>query len=104
MFIPRTDLIGRAIPIYGHAGRAWVERLPAIVIECQERWSLTIGAPFPNLSFNYAAPATRADGTAVVLKICYPNHYFITEAEALRLYNGRGAVRLLASDLASGVM
>lgn len=104
MVIPRNDLIGRATAIYGDAGRAWVERLPAILMECQERWSLTIGAPFSNLSFNYAAPVTRADGTAAVLKVCFPDHYFTTEVEALRHYDGRGAVRLLAADLPNGAL
>ncbi len=104
MFTIPEPLIGRAIDIHGEAGRAWADRLPATLAECGERWSLAIAPPFPNLSYNYAAPATRADGTAVVLKACFPDQAFIREAEALRLFAGRGAVRLLAADPTQGVM
>jgi streptomycin 6-kinase len=83
----------------GAAGRDWLDRLPALITGCEERWSLEIGAPFPELSFNYAAPALRADGTAAVLKLCFPDDpAFNKEAEALRLFAGRGAARLLELD------
>jgi streptomycin 6-kinase len=49
--------------------------------------------------YNDAAPATRPDGTAVVLKICFPDQEFLAEVEALRLFDGRGAVRLLDADV-----
>ncbi|MDQ6905423.1 MAG: aminoglycoside phosphotransferase family protein, partial [Chloroflexota bacterium] len=67
-------------------------------------WSLVIEPPFPNLSYNYASPATRADGTAVVLKACFPDQAFVRESEALLLFAGRGAVRLLEADPTAGVM
>jgi streptomycin 6-kinase len=83
----------------GAAGRDWLDRLPALITGCEERWSLEIGAPFPELSFNYAAPALRADGTAAVLKLSFPDDpAFNKEAEALRLFAGRGAARLLELD------
>jgi streptomycin 6-kinase len=83
----------------GAAGRDWLDRLPALITGCEERWSLEIGAPFPELSFNYAAPALRADGTAAVLKLSFPDDPgFNKEAEALRLFAGRGAARLLELD------
>jgi len=84
------DLARRAIELDGPAGLAWVDRLPALVAECARRWGLAVELPFPNLSYNYAAPATRADGTRAVLKVCLPNSEFLTEAEALRLFDGRG--------------
>ncbi len=97
-------LIRKAIDVHGEAGRAWADCLPATLAECCERWSLAIARPFPNLSYNYATPATRADGTAVVLKLCFPDQAFVWEAEALRIFDGRGAVRLLEADAARGVM
>jgi len=104
MFALPEPLIRKAIDIHGEAGRAWADRLPATLAECCERWSLAIASPFPNLSYNYATPATRADGTAVVLKLCFPDQAFVWEAEALRFFDGRGAVQLLEADAARGVM
>jgi streptomycin 6-kinase len=80
-------------------GPAWLERLPATLAACAERWALTLGAAFGEQSINYVVQATRADGTPVVLKVCIPGPEFLTEAEALRFYAGRGAERLLAMDL-----
>jgi len=55
-------------------------------------------------TYNYAAPGVRADGTPVVLKVCFPGKEVLTEVEALRVYDGGGAVRLLESDAARGLM
>jgi streptomycin 6-kinase len=45
------------------------------------------------------APATRADGTTVVLKVCPPTgDEFRPQAAALRLFAGRGMVQLLDAD------
>ena len=104
MFTVPNEVICAATDVHGDAGRAWVDRLPATLADCRERWSLDIDVPFPNLSYNSAAPATRADGMAVVVKICFPDEAFTREAEALRLFDGHGAVRLLEADRTQGVM
>lgn len=88
----------------GEPGRAWIADLPAIVAGCVERWALSLDEPFPHLSYNYAVPARRPDGTEVVLKVCFPDREFLTEAESLRLFAGRGIVRLLEVDLARGAL
>ncbi len=54
--------------------------------------------PYSPLSYNYVAPAVRADGTEVVLKLGIPSNEFRTEIEALRFFDGHGAARLLDSD------
>ncbi|MEW5986187.1 MAG: aminoglycoside phosphotransferase family protein [Chloroflexota bacterium] len=90
------------VELYGPAGAAWLERLPTLIGEYEQRWSLTVGRPFPNLSYNYVAPAARADGTQVVLKLGVVNPELLAEIEALRLYDGRGCARLLAADAAQG--
>jgi len=104
VFTIPEPLIHKAIDVHGKAGRAWVDRLPATLAACGDRWSLVIEPPFPNLSYNYASPATRADGAAVVLKACFPDQAFVRESEALLLFAGRGAVRLLEADPTAGVM
>jgi len=82
----------------------WVRSLPAILAECERHWSLQLGPPFPQLSYNYAAPAQRADGSDLVVKASFPGKDFKTELEALRIYDGRGAVQLLDFDIDTGVM
>jgi streptomycin 6-kinase len=93
------------VELHGASGAEWLERLPSLIAGYEECWSLEVGAPFPELSFNYVAPALRADGTATVLKLSFPGDTgFEREAEALRLFEGRGAARLLELDLDCGAM
>ncbi len=88
---------------YQAAGAAWLAQLPALLDECAQRWTLQVGTPFL-LSYNYVAPATRADGSAVVLKICFPTHEFLSEIEALHFYAGDGIAQLLDFDREKGVL
>ncbi|MBA3795075.1 MAG: aminoglycoside resistance protein, partial [Rubrobacter sp.] len=91
--------------LHGEAGLAWLNRLPAFTEELEERWSLEVGPPFPNLSYNWVVPAVRDDGTPAVLKLSFPgDKEFGTEAEALRLFDGGGICRLLGMDLDRGAM
>jgi streptomycin 6-kinase len=93
------------VALRGEAGAEWLDRLPETVADCEERWSLRAGPPFPDLSYNYTAPATLADGTATVLKLSFPDdREFRTEAAALALYDGRGVVRLLGLAPDRGAM
>ena len=73
------------IVVNGQAGAEWFDDLPDRIRTFSARWELTLHAPFTNASFNFVAPATRADGSAVVLKLAFPNE------EALQLLkDGRG--------------
>lgn len=86
-------------------GEAWIQQLPSAIAACVERWSLILEPPFVDLSYNYAAPATRADGSHAVLKIGDPSdREFRTEAFALEIFDGRGVCRLLELDLETGAM
>jgi hypothetical protein len=49
-------------------GRAWLERLPALVAECAERWSLSLERPFPYAYASLALPSALPDGSSAVLK------------------------------------
>ncbi len=53
---------------------------------------------FADGNASLALPATLTDGTPVVLKIQFPHLESTYEAAALELWNGDGAVRLLAYD------
>ncbi len=41
---------------------------------------------------------------SAVLKLCLPDHEFLCEAEALRVFDGKACVRLLRDDLAAGAL
>jgi len=104
MFAIPENFISNMIVVHGEEGRAWIERLPAILAACEQRWGIRIGPAFANLSYHYVAPAMRFDGTAVVVKACSPTGEFMLESEALRLFDGHGMVRLLAWDAHDEVM
>lgn len=103
-FVPE-ELVRNATELRGAEGAEWANRLPTVIADCGRRWSLEVGAPFPELSQNYVAPARRADGTAAVLKLSFPEDpEFGTEARALLLFEGRGIARLLELDPERGAM
>ena len=81
-----------------HEGREWLARLPSIIEECADAWSLTVGEPFAYAFASLAMPAERADGSAAVLKVSFPDRESEHEAAALVLLDGDGAVRLLEYD------
>jgi streptomycin 6-kinase len=79
-------------------GREWLARLPRLVDECVEQWSLRIGDQFPYAFESLASAAILPDGTGAVLKVQFPGRENEHEAAALTRWNGDGAVRLLAHD------
>lgn len=79
-------------------GRGWLDELPRRVAECCTRWELTLDAPYPNSFVSIVYPAVQPDGSRVVLKIQYPHHESDHEHDALRCWNGAGAVRLIEHD------
>ena len=80
---------------HGEAGAAWLARLPALVDACAARWGLVVGRRLPS-ERNWLAVARRAGGEEVVLKLAPAwEEGLRTEAAALSLFEGRGAVELL---------
>jgi streptomycin 6-kinase len=78
-------------------GAEWLDRLPRLVEECAERWSLRLGAAF-DAHISLVLAAELADGTSAVLKVNFPEPESEHEADALAHWDGDGAVRLLAHD------
>lgn len=83
-------------------GAEWLDRLPTIVGELADRWGLELGEPFSGSYVSLAVPVTRDAGPAV-LKVNFPDRETEHEADALALWDGSGAARLLerADDLAA---
>jgi streptomycin 6-kinase len=67
------------------------------VDDCVSRWSLELGDPFP-AHIALVVAAERAEGGPAVLKVNVPEPESEREADALALWNGEGAVRLLAHE------
>lgn len=89
---------------FGAEGRAWLGRLPRLLEAFSERWGLSQVEPVELLSYNYVCRARRGDGQAAVLKLGVPNPELSSEIEALRLYDGRGAARLLECEAEAGAL
>ncbi len=79
----------------GGVGSGWLAELPSLLDACRRRWGLTLAEPFGYPSLSFVAPAVRNDGSAAVLKVGFLLEELACESEALRRYDGRGAVRLL---------
>jgi len=97
------DFTAKVAETWGQEGSDWLARLPGIIARYEGLWSLRVMQPF-TLSFNYVAPAVRADGTEVVLKLGVPGKENASEVEALRAYDGTACVRLFEFDIDAGVM
>lgn len=105
---PSLDLPPRFIQtiteVFGERGIEWLNRLPQTLAACEQHWNLALLPAFPNLSFNYVAPAVISAGAKVVVKAGVPCKELRTEIAALRAYDGRGCVRLLDSDAKNGTL
>ncbi|MCD6287172.1 MAG: phosphotransferase [Anaerolineae bacterium] len=103
MQIP-PQLIEKVHRIFGDKGRAWLPLLPTIVTQCREKWNLATGVICPTMGMNYIEFTTTAGGEAVALKVGVPHEELFTEMEALALYDGRVATRLLDADRELGAI
>ncbi|QUH04926.1 phosphotransferase [Saccharopolyspora erythraea] len=102
------DLLPPDLPIFAEmrhndSQREWLARLPGMIAELRDRWSVDLGDPIRGGSCSWVAPASPPDGARAVLKITWPHREMAGEAEALRLWDGVGAVRLIhhAPDLSA---
>jgi streptomycin 6-kinase len=100
--LPLPELLAAAAAREGSGElRGWVERLPQVVAGLCERWSLQPGQPYqPGGHCSWVAPARRSGAGQppddVVLKVGWLHSEAVHEAAALRLWDGDGAVTLLA--------
>ena len=76
----------------------WLEHVPDLVAECVEEWGLRLGDPYEAGAAGYTVRAELPDDTPAVLKVIYPHREAEHEGEALRVWDGDGAIRLLAYD------
>jgi streptomycin 6-kinase len=82
----------------GEAGRAFVADLPRRAEEFLRRWGLEVDGPSMCGVSALVLPVTRADGIPAALKLQLLDAESEGEPLALRVWDGKGAVRLLEHD------
>jgi streptomycin 6-kinase len=82
----------------------WLESVPDLVAQCVEEWGLRLGEPYVAGAAGHVHRVELPDGTPAVLKIWFPHRESEHEADALALWNGDGAVRLLAHDRSNSAL
>jgi streptomycin 6-kinase len=89
---------------FGAGTAGWLAGLPALAGRCLEQWELRLDGAPGHGAVALVLPVRRADGTPAVLKLQMVDHETEGEPAALRAWAGRGAVRLLEHDPATGSM
>ncbi len=80
-------------------GAAWLAELPGQVAELAREWRLTLEPPFETDGCcAWVAPVRLEDGSDAVLKVSWPHSEARHEGDALRLYDGDGAPRLIRAS------
>ncbi len=84
------------------SGHGWLNRWRDLARTALAEWGLSIDLPGDTPPWVGSAalvvPVRCADGSAAVLKISIPHDEALTEPDALTLWGGRGAVRLLKAS------
>lgn len=90
---------------FGAAGREWVRSLPALVRELEERWSIETGGAIGVGVMSIVLLAETVPGKVPrALKLTFLDVENRYEVDALRLYDGDGAVQLLEADEERGAL
>ena len=78
---------------------AWLATLPEQIAQVAASWSLVLGEPLlPGGQCAWVAPARDRAGHKLVLKAGWRDPEAEHEADALRLWDGDGAIRCLAHE------
>jgi streptomycin 6-kinase len=85
-------------------GREWIHALPGLTAEMCRRWDLVdAGGPVHN-GYRAVVRSVTQRGSPYVLKLSWPAETVVTEALALRAWNGDGAVQLMDFDEEHGAL
>lgn len=102
--VPLPDAFARRIrEVHGDSGQLWLSSLPELIAGLAARWNLEVGEPAAEPSYALVVNARQGD-RETVLKLGVPNRELNGEIAALRLFEGRGAVRLFDSDSSVGAL
>ncbi len=87
-------------------GREWIERLPSLVHALARKWHLNLSSEAAVHGANaLVAFATRShDDDPCAIRVDWHAALAAEHAEALRIWDGRGMVRLFDADVADGAL
>jgi streptomycin 6-kinase len=102
--LPPVELRRTVVEWFGEAGQRWCDALPGTVARLAAQWRLSPGQPLAGATHALVLDCFRSDGAPAVLKLPFVDDENRAEADALRLYDGDGAVRLLDDDPTSGAL
>ncbi|MER6916331.1 aminoglycoside phosphotransferase family protein [Streptomyces sp. NPDC000594] len=97
-------LVSRQLQYGGPAGRAFIDGLPARTRHFLDVWELRRDGPLMHGWAALVVPVRCADGTPAVLKLPVRDEETEGEPDALRVWDGDGAVRLLRHDGPTGTL
>ena len=81
----------------GPSGKDWLRTVPSLITGALERWDLDVAGD-PRNGWTAIVVPVRRGGEDLVLKVTWPHPEGLHEHLALRLWDGRHAVRLVAAD------
>lgn len=76
-------------------GDAWLDQLPGLVTGAVDHWQLRLGEVSEAAGTGFVCFARDHGDRHVVLKVAYPDVEHFSGVEAMRVYAGRGCVRLI---------
>lgn len=98
------DVVRARAAVDGDGGQGWVDALPGVLADLEERWSVRVGEQLAGGTAAFVAQARMESGSRVVVKVAVPEAGFARRVRTLELADGRGYVRLLARDLTRHAM
>ncbi|WP_162254365.1 aminoglycoside phosphotransferase family protein [Nostocoides sp. Soil756] len=87
----------------GPTGADWLRTVPRLVDEALARWGLLVDGS-PRTGWTALVVPVRRAGQHFALKVVWPHPEAAHEALALRTWDGRGAVRLVAALPSDGLL
>ncbi len=94
-----SPAVRRTVAELGPDAARWLEQVPTLVAETSAVWELTAGRALPQQGCaSVILPVTTGEEVPAVLKLSVPHDEARREADALRRWNGGGAVRVLRSS------
>lgn len=98
------SFVEERVRLAGPDAHAWLDRLPDFVAELARQWAVEVLPDAPRHGAHSLVLTARRGSQPCVLKVCWDPASTAMEADALRAWDGRGIVRLLAARPEDGAL